>query len=32
MARELGRPIEIAEVEPILERYIFEALMKVSAP
>ncbi|MBU3753324.1 MAG: lipoyl(octanoyl) transferase LipB [Candidatus Nanopelagicaceae bacterium] len=31
MARELGRSIEIAEVEPILERHIFEALMKVSA-
>ena len=30
-ARELGRSIEIAEVEPILERHIFEALMKVSA-
>jgi lipoyl(octanoyl) transferase len=32
MARELGRSIEISEVEPILERHIFEALMKVSAP
>ena len=31
MARELGRSIEIAEVEPILERHIFEALIKVSA-
>jgi lipoyl(octanoyl) transferase len=31
MARELGRSIEIAEVEPMLERHIFEALMKVSA-
>ena len=31
MARELGRSIEIAEVEPILERPIFEALIKVSA-
>ncbi|MFN6292010.1 MAG: lipoyl(octanoyl) transferase LipB [Candidatus Nanopelagicaceae bacterium] len=31
MARELGRSIEIAEVEPILERHIFEALIRVSA-
>jgi len=31
MARELDRSIEIAEVEPILERHIFEALIKVSA-
>lgn len=31
MSRELGRSIEIAEVEPILERHIFEALVKVSA-
>ena len=31
MARELGRSIDIAEVEPILERHIFEALIKVSA-
>jgi lipoyl(octanoyl) transferase len=30
MARELGRSIEIAEVEPILERHIFEALIRVS--
>jgi len=31
MSRELGRSIEIAEVEPILERHIFEALVRVSA-
>ncbi len=31
MARELGRSIEIAEVEPILERHSFEALIRVSA-
>jgi hypothetical protein len=29
MARELNRKIEIAEVTPVLERYMFEALMKV---
>jgi lipoyl(octanoyl) transferase len=32
MAKELGRKITTEEVEPILERHIFEALMRVSAP
>jgi len=32
MSKELGREITTEEVEPILERYIFEALMRVSAP
>ena len=32
MSRELGREVTTAEVEPILERHIFEALMRVSAP
>ena len=32
MSRELGREVTTEEVEPILERHIFEALMKVSAP
>ena len=32
MLKELGRKITTEEVEPILERYIFEALMRVSAP
>ena len=32
MSKELGRKITTDEVEPILERYIFEALMRVSAP
>jgi lipoyl(octanoyl) transferase len=32
MSKELGRKIKNEEVEPILERYIFEALMRVSAP
>ena len=31
MARELGRPIEISEVAPIVEKYLLEALSKVSA-
>ncbi|MEY3185635.1 MAG: hypothetical protein RIR58_371, partial [Actinomycetota bacterium] len=29
MTRELNRQVEIAEVTPVLERYMFEALMKV---
>ena len=29
MARELNQKIEISEVSPVLERYMFEALMKV---
>ena len=32
MSRELGREVTTEEVEPILERHIFEALMRVSAP
>jgi len=32
MSKELGRKITTEEVEPILERHIFEALMRVSAP
>lgn len=32
MSRELRRTVEPSEVEPILERHIFEALMRVSAP
>ena len=32
MSKELGRKMTSEEVEPILERYIFEALMRVSAP
>lgn len=29
MSRELGREVSISEVSPILEKYMFEALMKV---
>ncbi len=32
MSRELGRIVDPVEVEPVLERHIFEALVKVSAP
>jgi lipoyl(octanoyl) transferase len=32
MTRELGRGVTTEEVEPILERHLFEALMRVSAP
>lgn len=31
MSKELGREISINEVEPVLERHMFEALMRVSA-
>jgi lipoyl(octanoyl) transferase len=31
MAAELGRPITIEEVTPVLEKYLFEALNRVSA-
>ena len=31
MTKELGREISISEVEPVLERHMFEALMRVSA-
>lgn len=31
MSKELGRVISINEVEPVLERHMFEALMRVSA-
>jgi hypothetical protein len=31
MAVELGREIDISEVSPILEKYLLEALGKVSA-
>jgi lipoyl(octanoyl) transferase len=31
MAIELGRPIDIAEVAPFVEKYLLEALSKVSA-
>jgi len=29
VSKELGREISIAEVEPIVERHLFEALMRV---
>lgn len=31
MSKELGREISINEVEPVLERHLFEALMRVSS-
>jgi hypothetical protein len=31
MAQELGREITISEVTPIVEKYLFESLSKVSA-
>jgi hypothetical protein len=31
MALELGRSIDIAEVTPVVEKYLLEALGKVSA-
>lgn len=31
MAKELGRNIDIEEVEPVVERHIYEALLRVSA-
>jgi len=31
MAAELGRPITIEEVTPVLEKHLFEALNRVSA-